>query len=225
MRHEDNSSHIEDFDYEKDFNNAYNNSETESLSPENPTEIPSLDPVIERRSLVPVTEPATIATTENTIVDNATAMQMITGNGSSFNTELGKSNFPLALLGGFIASIVCVFIWAAITVSLKYQITYMAIGVGFAVGYAIQKIGKGSSPIYGILGAIFAVLTCFWGNVISYTCFIANEYENYSYFDAITGLDFDTAMYIAIESFDFIDVFFYILAIYTGYMFSIKRNG
>lgn len=97
-------------------------------------------------------------------------------------------------------------------------------GVGVAVGFTIQKFGKGLTPVYGILGAGLALIACFCGNIISYTCFIADQYESYSYLEAISNLNWDISMSIAIETFQPMDVLFYGLAIYTGYMFSIKRN-
>ena len=165
------------------------------------------------------------STQQNNIISNETVMQMITENNiEDFERLKAEQNFPMAVLGGVLASIICVFIWAIITVATKYQISYMAMGVGVAVGFTIQKFGKGLTPVYGILGAGLALIACFCGNIISYTCFIADQYESYSYLEAISNLNWDISMSIAIETFQPMDVLFYGLAIYTGYMFSIKRN-
>ena len=184
----------------------------------------SLDPVIERRSIFPMEDPVD-STQQNNIISNETVMQMITENNiEDFERLKAEQNFPMAVLGGVLASIICVFIWTIITVATKYQISYMAMGVGVAVGFTIQKFGKGLTPVYGILGAGLALIACFCGNIISYTCFIADQYESYSYLEAISNLNWDISMSIAIETFQPMDVLFYGLAIYTGYMFSIKRN-
>lgn len=213
-------NNIDDFDYEKDFNEAFNNvSEPELNIPE------TLDPVIERRSILPIEDTATSESPTNNIIDNSTVMQMINGSEAIDMERLkAEQNFPMAVLGGILASIICIFAWALITVATKYQITYMAIGVGIVVGFAVQKFGKGLTPVYGILGAGLALITCFLGNIISYICFIADEYDNYSYIDAISDLNLDISINIATETFQPIDLLFYGLALYTGYMFSIKRN-
>lgn len=218
MRDNDN---IDDFDYEKDFNEAFNNVTESEIIDNQPL---SLDPVIERRSIFPMEDPVD-STQQNNIISNETVMQMITENNiEDFERLKAEQNFPMAVLGGVLASIICVFIWAIITVATKYQISYMAMGVGVAVGFTIQKFGKGLTPVYGILGAGLALIACFFGNIISYTCFIADQYESYSYLEAISNLNWDISMSIAIETFQPMDVLFYGLAIYTGYMFSIKRN-
>ncbi|WP_353121325.1 hypothetical protein [Dysgonomonas capnocytophagoides] len=218
MRDNDN---IADFDYEKDFNEAFNNVTESEIIDNQPL---SLDPVIERRSIFPMEDPVD-STQQNNIISNETVMQMITENNiEDFERLKAEQNFPMAVLGGVLASIICVFIWAIITVATKYQISYMAMGVGVAVGFTIQKFGKGLTPVYGILGAGLALIACFCGNIISYTCFIADQYESYSYLEAISNLNWDISMSIAIETFQPMDVLFYGLAIYTGYMFSIKRN-
>lgn len=218
MRDNDN---IDDFDYEKDFNEAFNNVTESEIIDNQPL---SLDPVIERRSIFPMEDPVD-STQQNNIISNETVMHMITENNiEDFERLKAEQNFPMAVLGGVLASIICVFIWAIITVATKYQISYMAMGVGVAVGFTIQKFGKGLTPVYGILGAGLALIACFCGNIISYTCFIADQYESYSYLEAISNLNWDISMSIAIETFQPMDVLFYGLAIYTGYMFSIKRN-
>lgn len=218
MRDNDN---IDDFDYEKDFNEAFNNVTESEIIDNQPL---SLDPVIERRSIFPMEDPVD-STQQNNIISNETVMQMITENNiEDFERLKAEQNFPMAVLGGVLASIICVFIWAIITIATKYQISYMAMGVGVAVGFTIQKFGKGLTPVYGILGAGLALIACFCGNIISYTCFIADQYESYSYLEAISNLNWDISMSIAIETFQPMDVLFYGLAIYTGYMFSIKRN-
>lgn len=218
MRDNDN---IGDSDYEKDFNEAFNNVTESEIIDNQPL---SLDPVIERRSIFPMEDPVD-STQQNNIISNETVMQMITENNiEDFERLKAEQNFPMAVLGGVLASIICVFIWTIITVATKYQISYMAMGVGVAVGFTIQKFGKGLTPVYGILGAGLALIACFCGNIISYTCFIADQYESYSYLEAISNLNWDISMSIAIETFQPMDVLFYGLAIYTGYMFSIKRN-
>lgn len=213
-------NNIHDFDYEKDFNEAFNNvSEPELNTSE------ALDPVIERRSILPIEEKTINEVPINNIIDNATVMQMVNVTDNVDIERLkAEQNFPMAILGGILACIVCIFVWTLITVTTKYQISYMAIGVGIVVGLAIQKFGKGLTPVYGILGAGLALITCFLGNIISYVCFIAEEYDNYSYVDAISDLNLDISLNIATETFQPIDLLFYGLALYTGYMFSIKRN-
>src|SRR5688572_23949834 len=69
-----------------------------------------------------------------------------------------QESLPLALLGGAVAAFVAALLWGTITYATGYQIGFMAIGVGFLVGYAVNYLGKGMSQTYSIIGAVFAFL-------------------------------------------------------------------
>jgi hypothetical protein len=64
-----------------------------------------------------------------------------------FRTE---QNLPLGILGAFGAAVIGAVLWATITVATEYQIGYMAIAVGFIVGFANRMLGKGVDQIFGI---------------------------------------------------------------------------
>ncbi len=69
-----------------------------------------------------------------------------------------ENNIPLAILGGAVGALVGAGIWAAVTVSTGYQIGYMAIAIGFLVGFAVRYLGKGSAPVFGVIGAVLALV-------------------------------------------------------------------
>jgi hypothetical protein len=78
-----------------------------------------------------------------------------------------------AVLAGFFAALVGAVLWAVITVALKAQIGFMAIGVGLLVAWAVRTLGKGSSPTYGVIGAVFALFGCVLGNLLAACGFLA----------------------------------------------------
>ena len=70
------------------------------------------------------------------------------------------------LLGGFAglaAAIIGAIIWAVVTVTTKYQIGLMALGVGALVGFAM-RIGNGGKS-FSILAALLAFFGCILGNL------------------------------------------------------------
>jgi hypothetical protein len=75
-----------------------------------------------------------------------------------------EQNLPMALAAGFAAALVGGILWAVITVVTNYQIGFMAVGVGLLVGYAVRYFGKGIDPIFGVAGAVLALLGCLLGN-------------------------------------------------------------
>ncbi len=216
---------IHDYDYNEGFEAS--ETTTNEIGSDNQTSTPAPDEVVstDRSMFAPQNE----ANNSSNVFDNPTTWDMIQRNSNAANRatleELkAQQSLPLALIGGIAASILCIFLWTLITVLTKFQITYMAIGVGFAVGFSIQKLGKGATPLYGVLGATLALLTCFVGNYISSVFLIANE-VNYSYSEAFSSLDVDTSIIIIKETFQGMDILFYGVAIYTGYISAIKSDS
>lgn len=132
-----------------------------------------------------------------------------------------EQNLSLALLGGFGVAVLSAFIWALITYLTKYQISYMAVAVGVAVGFTIRFLGKGISPLFGVIGAIFAFLGCALGNLFSQVAFMTDTYS-VSYGAILGWLDVVAIRDIFTTSFQAMDILFYGLAIYMGFRFSFR---
>jgi hypothetical protein len=133
-----------------------------------------------------------------------------------------EQNLPLALIGGFAAALIGAFLWATITVTTHFQIGFMAVGVGFIVGYTVRYFGKGLDTIFGVLGAFLALLGCLLGNFFGLVGFAAME-EGYGYFEILQLIDYNLVPAIMIDSFNGMDLFFYGIAIYEGYRFSFRN--
>jgi hypothetical protein len=134
-------------------------------------------------------------------------------------TELDfESNLMLGLIGGGIAMLVSAVLWGIITFVTGFQISWMAIGVGFFVGIAIQKLGNGKTLTYGVSGAVLSFLGCLLGNLFFYSGILAREWE-VSFFDVlfafVTQPDFLVEIFTV--AFDFRDLLFYAVAAYIGF--------
>ncbi len=134
----------------------------------------------------------------------------------------GQQDVLYAIIGGAAAAIVGALLWAFITVSTKYQIGYMAIGVGLLVGFAVRYYGAGIDKYFGLIGAFFALLGCALGNLFSQVAFIADA-ESLGYFETITLLTPEIIINIFEESFSPMDVFFYGIAGYEGFKFAFRN--
>ena len=126
-----------------------------------------------------------------------------------------------AIIGGFLLSVICAILWAAITVVTEYQIGYMALVVGLIVGFGIRYFGAGIDPVYRFLGAFYSFLGCALGNLFSQVGFIAHS-ESLGYFETLSLLDIDTIILLYKETFSPMDVLFYGIAIYEGFKFSVR---
>ncbi len=133
-----------------------------------------------------------------------------------------EENLLLGLLLGLAAAIVGGVLWAVIAVSTGYTIGYVALAVGFMVGFAVRFGGKGMSQIFGIGGAILALLGCVLGNFFSVIGFIASE-GNVGVFEVLGFIDVSAAFALLQETAQPMDLLFYGIAIYQGYRFSFRN--
>ena len=127
-----------------------------------------------------------------------------------------------SIIGGFFVSMICAVIWAAITVSMEYQIAYMAIGVGLVVGLAVRYLGAGIDPIFGFIGALYALLGCLLGNLFSQIGFFA-EAQGMDYFSVMMLLNAESIIDIYLDTFGPMDLIFYGIAIFEGYKFAFRH--
>src|SRR5262245_66169208 len=75
-------------------------------------------------------------------------------------------NLPLGFMAGLLAAAVGAGLWALITIFVGFQIGWMAVGVGFLVGWAVRVAGKGRHRAFGIMGALLALSGCAVGNLL-----------------------------------------------------------
>lgn len=129
---------------------------------------------------------------------------------------------PLGVLAGLAAALLGGGLWAVVTLVTGYQIGFMAIGVGFLVGFAVRQAGKGMTAAFGIVGAGFALLGCALGNLLAVLAMVA-ENEGIAFFSALGQLDPAMAKELMVATFDPMDLVFYGIAIYEGYRLSFRQ--
>jgi hypothetical protein len=133
-----------------------------------------------------------------------------------------RQSIPMAVIGGLLAAVVGALIWAVITVVTSYQIGWMAVGIGFAVGGAIRMLGHGLDKSFGYLGAILSLFGCLLGNFLSICMVIATQ-EGLSPLMVVTHIDPAVIPSLLIATFHPLDPLFYGIAMYEGYRFSYRR--
>ncbi|MDH3612112.1 MAG: hypothetical protein OEU90_00425 [Gammaproteobacteria bacterium] len=133
-----------------------------------------------------------------------------------------EQNLVMAVLAGLVAAVVGAGIWAAVTVASGYQIGWIAIGIGFAVGFTIRIVGKGMDQIYGVAGAVLSLIGCALGNLLTMTYFIADA-EGIPYLEILSQLNLDVAIEIMTATFEPMDILFYGIAVYFGYRYAFRQ--
>lgn len=136
-------------------------------------------------------------------------------------SEVDTANLPAALLGGFVAAVAAAVLWAVITVTMKFQIGFMAIGVGFLVAWAVRTLGKGHTVTYGVIGGAFALLGCLLGNLLSACGFVAAGRGESVVSITLSALSTPSlAINLLRATFDGADLLFYVIAVYAGYKYA-----
>ena len=77
------------------------------------------------------------------------------------------SNLIFGILAGGVAAVIGALVWAGIAYATEMVIGYIAIGVGFLVGLAIRRFGRGSSATFGVAGAVLALAGCILGDLLA----------------------------------------------------------
>lgn len=136
---------------------------------------------------------------------------------------LAAESLPVGVLCGAVACVVGAVAWGLISVSTGYQMGYMAIGVGFLVGLAM-RVGKGVRPIFGIIGAALALLSCMLGDFFFIIGRAAQEYE-LSYLETLTSVPYAEVASIMVENVASMTALFYGIAVYEGYKLSFLQQN
>jgi hypothetical protein len=98
------------------------------------------------------------------------------------------------------------------------QLGLIAVAIGYVVGQAIRRVGKGIDTKFGVLGALCALFGCVLGNSLSALAFVAQATH-------VSMLDLLNPAIVVRATMHFaqpMDLLFYGIAIYEGYRFSFK---
>jgi hypothetical protein len=131
---------------------------------------------------------------------------------------LDNQNLFLGLVGGLTGAAIGAGLWSLVTTWTGYQISWMAVGVGFLVGLGIRILGRGATPIFGVMGALLSLGACLAGNYLT-VGIIASRELGIPLMEAL--LQTDLIIQVMQEaSFGLIDLLFYGIALYTGFKLS-----
>ncbi len=133
-----------------------------------------------------------------------------------------QQNLPGGVLAGLVAAAIGAGVWASVTVVMNVQISLMAVGVGFLVGFAVRSFGKGVDPVFGVVGATLALLGCAAGNLLAVSATFAQQ-RGMALMEVLSLLDLAMAWALMAVTFSPIDLLFYGFAVYEGYKLSFRQ--
>jgi hypothetical protein len=133
-----------------------------------------------------------------------------------------EQNLGLGIVSGSLGAAIGAALWAVITVVTGWQIGFMAIGIGFLVGYAMRTFGRGIDMLFGIAGGALSLLGCLLGKLLSVCGFISIR-ENIPFLSTLSQMELSVVVDLMLESFSPMDLLFYGIAVYEGYRLSFRQ--
>jgi len=123
------------------------------------------------------------------------------------------------IAGGAAAALAGAVVWATVTAVTNFQIGWMAVGVGFLVGFAVLKLGKGVDSGFRVAGAGLALAGCVLGNAFA-VCFLVAAKNDVSLWQVLGSPAL--VWRLMTITFNPMDLLFYGIAVYEGWRFSAK---
>lgn len=133
-----------------------------------------------------------------------------------------EQNLSMGIAFGLAAAVLAAGLWALITILTERQFGFMAIGLGFVVGYAVRLGGKGIDMPFGITGAVLSIFGCLLGNFFSIVGFISKS-QGLGFFETLSLIDLSSIPELMAATFSPVDLLFYGLAVYLGYKTAFRQ--
>jgi hypothetical protein len=130
-----------------------------------------------------------------------------------------KPSLLFGFIGGAVGALVGAIIWGLFTAITKWEIGWIALGIGALTGMGVRYFGNGHDPRFGAIGAILAGIGCFVGNVL------AIYFMAVSLRPDLAGRilqHIDVLIQVMGANMTFIDGLFYLIAIYEGFKFAMR---
>jgi hypothetical protein len=127
-----------------------------------------------------------------------------------------------AIIGGIIGAVAGAILWAAVTLFFSHELGFAAIAIGFITGFLVRVLGKGTTSIYGVIGALFTIVGCTLGKLFTVIILQAQE-NNISITEALKSFDLSATLPLVKYTFNNYDLLFYLFALLTGYLYSINK--
>lgn len=176
-----------------------------------------------------ITEPESVVETERGLFDAGnfgTPAEPSAEANRAFQVRIAalqrEQNIILGAIGGVVGGLIGAVLWAVITNVTEWQIGFMAVGVGFLVGYGVRILGRGIEKIFGIVGGAIALFSVALGNFLVAMGYLAEAWE-VSYLGALLNFNYAMTFKLLGAAFHPMDIVFYLIAIYEGYRFSFRQ--
>jgi hypothetical protein len=101
-----------------------------------------------------------------------------------------RNNLGLGLVTAVVTALVAAFLYGVIAGAIEREIGYLAVGVGFLVGFAASKVG-GQNPVLPVVSAVLAVGAVYLGQLVGISIIfseLAHQSASSLFFDRFDAL-------------------------------------
>lgn len=133
-----------------------------------------------------------------------------------------KGNLPAALLAAAAGCLAIAAVWAFICILTEKEWVFMGIFAGIAIGWIVKVAGRGRDITMGVIGAVFGLLSCVFGEFFSLIGFLA-EAEETDYFQTLTSFDYSNFFDLLFVDFNYLSLVIWGIAAFEG--FKVARSA
>ncbi|MFF3121659.1 hypothetical protein ACFVRD_04590 [Streptomyces sp. NPDC057908] len=117
-----------------------------------------------------------------------------------------RNNIGLGLLTAVVTALVAALLYGVIAGAIEREVGYIAVGVGFLVGFAASKVG-GQNPVIAVVSAVLSVGAVYLGQLVGIAIILSDLVHQSAsslfidHFDVLTkawseGADFKTYLFL-----------------------------
>ncbi|MFG2624214.1 hypothetical protein [Streptomyces sp. NPDC048473] len=119
-----------------------------------------------------------------------------------------RNNLGLGLLTAVVTALAAAFLYGVIAGAIEREVGYIAVGVGFLVGFAASKVG-GQNPVLPVVSALLSIGAVYLGQLVGISIMLSDLTHTsassvfFDHFDVITkgwseSADFKTYLFLLI---------------------------
>jgi len=127
-----------------------------------------------------------------------------------------QQRFIKGLIYGIPTSLFLAIIYGVFTSFISVEFSFFYLGIGYIIGITIQKTGKGVQISFSIMAAVLALLTIFFGDLISRLGFL--PFMSFSHFIASSRIILNLWFSFGLNT--TISLLFRGLGVYVAYKFA-----
>ena len=138
-------------------------------------------------------------------------------------TLLSEQNFVAAIISGAIATVLAAGIYAVMTAfSGGTSYSFMAAGIGAAIGFTMQFLGRGIDGKFAVVASVYAVLGCVLGNLLAVVLMISKA-DQVSPLTVISSIPTGELLGWVFADLQLMDLVFWMAAV-AGAAYFVKRR-